>query len=62
MIILRENEKGVTPLEMCIKIDLKHLAVDSAKSLVAYIISQFILYFFDDNFDNRIDLMKNCKK
>jgi hypothetical protein len=39
LIILKENEKGITPLEMCIKIDLKKLAVDNAKKLVSYIIS-----------------------
>ncbi len=47
---------------MCIKIDLKKLAVDNAKKLVSYIISQFILYFFDEGNENKLDLLKNATK
>ena len=47
---------------MCIKIDLKHLAVKNAKKLVSYIISKFILYFFDDSKDQDINLLKNAVK
>lgn len=36
---------------MCIKIDLKKLAIPNAKKLVSYIISKFILYFFDESKD-----------
>jgi hypothetical protein len=62
LIILRENEKGISPLEMCIQIDLKKLAANNAKKLISHIISQFLLYFFDDQTKTKYDLIKNATK
>lgn len=60
MIILKKNEKGLTPLEMIIHNNIKPFAVKGTKKLCFYILKNFVMSLFKQSQKLTTDLYKNA--